>query len=91
VTLDVLALGPMIPVLPRIVPGFMGGDTAAGRDVRRLLDRLGADAVVLLALLGVVSDRYGRRPALLVSCLGSGSTTCSWQRRPRLPCCSSAG
>src|SRR3981081_1895394 len=33
VALDVLALGIMIPVLPTIVLGFMGGDTAGGARV----------------------------------------------------------
>ena len=33
VALDVLALGVMIPVLPTIVLGFMGGDTAGAAEM----------------------------------------------------------
>jgi len=33
VTLDVLALGVMIPVLPTLVLGFMGGDTAGAAEM----------------------------------------------------------
>ena len=38
VALDVLALGVMIPVLPTIVLGFMGGDTAGAAGVFGLFE-----------------------------------------------------
>ena len=48
--LDILALGVCIPVLPRIVSDFLGGDTAhAARDHRPVRHALGAHAVHLLA------------------------------------------
>ena len=33
VLLDMLALGIIIPVLPTLVVGFMGGDTAGGAEI----------------------------------------------------------
>jgi hypothetical protein len=36
VLLDMLALGIVIPVLPPLIVGFMGGDTAGGADIRGL-------------------------------------------------------
>ena len=45
-----LALGMVIPVLPKLVESFLGGDTArASGSVRPVRDRLGADAVRVLA------------------------------------------
>jgi DHA1 family tetracycline resistance protein-like MFS transporter len=73
VTLDVLALGLMIPVLPRIVLEFMGGDTAGAAEMFGLFSTVWALMQFLCSpLLGVLSDRYGRRPVLLISCLGLG-------------------
>jgi DHA1 family tetracycline resistance protein-like MFS transporter len=73
VSLDVLALGVMIPVLPTIVLGFMGGDTAGAAMVFGLFTTAWALMQFLCSpLLGALSDRYGRRPVILISCLGLG-------------------
>ena len=74
VTLDVLALGLMIPVLPQHRAGLHGRRHRRRRQgVRRVRHRLGADAVPLLAAAGRrCRDRYGRRPVILISCLGLG-------------------
>ncbi len=73
VMLDVLSLGVMIPVLPTIVLGFMAGDTAGAAEVFGVFATAwGLMQVLFSPLLGALSDRFGRRPVILISCLGLG-------------------
>ena len=71
VLLDMLALGIIIPVLPGLVVGFMGGDTASGAEILGLFGTAWALMQFLFSpVLGALSDRFGRRPVILISCLG---------------------
>lgn len=73
VVVDVLALGIIIPVLPKLVEGFLGGDTARAAEYYGLFGTVWALMQFIFApVLGALSDRFGRRPVILLSCLGLG-------------------
>lgn len=73
VALDILAFGIIIPVLPKLVVDFLGGDTSRGAQVYGLFGVVWAlMQFVFSPILGAFSDRYGRRRVILISCLGLG-------------------
>jgi DHA1 family tetracycline resistance protein-like MFS transporter len=73
VVLDMLALGMMLPVLPRLIETFSGGDTARAATVFGVFGTVWALMQFLFSpLLGALSDRFGRRPVVLLSNFGSG-------------------
>lgn len=73
VLLDVLAFGIVLPVLPKLIEGFVGGDTARAAMIFGWFGAVWAlMQFVCSPLLGALSDRYGRRAVLLVSCFGLG-------------------
>src|SRR6185503_7156113 len=73
VLLDMLALGMIAPVLPKLVVRFLGGDTAPAAKIYGLFNTMWALMQFFFArVLGALSDRYGRRPVILLSNLGLG-------------------
>lgn len=71
--LDIVAMGLVIPVQPKLVEMFLGGDTRTGAVVFGLMSTLWALMQLLFQpILGALSDRFGRRPVLLFSNLGLG-------------------
>ena len=73
VVLDVLALGIIIPVLPKLVESFLGGDTATAAKMFGLFGTVWALMQFIFSpVLGALSDQYGRRRVILISCFGLG-------------------
>jgi DHA1 family tetracycline resistance protein-like MFS transporter len=73
VTLDMLALGLIAPVLPKLVLGFLNNDMTRAANWNGLFLTIFAAMQFLFSpVIGVMSDRFGRRPVLLLSSLGLG-------------------
>src|SRR5215472_2681378 len=73
VMLDFLAFGIIAPVLPNLIVQFEGGDMARASTVTGYFGfAWNLMQFVFLPLLGAWSDRFGRRPIILISCLGLG-------------------
>ncbi len=61
--LDMLSLGMIIPVLPKLVENFLGGDTARAAEIFGVFGTAWALMQFFVSpLLGALSDSYGRRP-----------------------------
>ena len=72
-TLDILGIGLIVPILPKLIEQFRGGDVADASYVYGALQSLYAAMQFLFApLIGSLSDRFGRRTVILISLLGSG-------------------
>ena len=68
VVLDVLAMGVMLPVLPELIKQFMGGNTARAAEIFGVFGMVWAGMqFVFSPIMGVLSDRFGRRPVILIS------------------------
>ncbi len=76
--LDTLGIGLVIPVMPRLVGNFVGGDiAAASRYYGVLIAVYAAMQFVFAPVLGGLSDRFGRRRVILSSLLGAGARLCT--------------
>jgi MFS transporter, DHA1 family, tetracycline resistance protein len=73
VVLDMLALGMVLPVLPGLIEDFLGGDTARAAEIFGVFGSVWAlMQFVSMPVMGGLSDRFGRRPVILLSNLGLG-------------------
>src|ERR671925_988219 len=73
VVLDMMALGVSLPVLPRLVVEFLGGDTRRAAEIYGIFGTVWALMQFVFApVLGALSDRFGRRPIIVLSNLGLG-------------------
>jgi DHA1 family tetracycline resistance protein-like MFS transporter len=68
--LDIVAMGIIIPVLPSLIEEFVGSNAEAGW-INGVFVALWALMQFLASpVIGSLSDQYGRRPIILLSCAG---------------------
>src|SRR5271154_4442889 len=73
VLIDMLAFGMIIPVLPVLVQNFMGGDAARAAQMYGLFGTVWALMQFIFSpVQGSLSDHFGRRAVILISCTGLG-------------------
>jgi DHA1 family tetracycline resistance protein-like MFS transporter len=73
VLLDILALGIIIPVLPHLIQDFVAGNAATAAEYIGLFGTSWAVMQFFASpIIGALSDRFGRRPVILLSNLGLG-------------------
>jgi MFS transporter, DHA1 family, tetracycline resistance protein len=73
VLIDMLAFGMIIPVLPMLVQSFVGGNPARAAQVYGLFGTAWAlMQFVFSPVQGSLSDHFGRRTVILISCTGLG-------------------
>jgi MFS transporter, DHA1 family, tetracycline resistance protein len=73
ILLDMFALGLIMPILPKLVESFVANDTASAARIFGLFGTAWALMQFLFSpILGGLSDRFGRRPVVLLSNFGLG-------------------
>ncbi len=73
VLLDMLGIGLIIPVLPKLVTTMQGGDISQSSTLYGLfVSTYALMQFVCAPILGNLSDRFGRRPVILISLFGAG-------------------
>ena len=73
VLIDMLAFGMIIPVLPTLVQNFVGGNAARAAQMYGLFGTAWALMQFIFSpVQGSLSDHFGRRPVILISCAGLG-------------------
>jgi DHA1 family tetracycline resistance protein-like MFS transporter len=73
VLIDMLAFGMIIPVLPVLVQNFMGGNAARAAEMYGVFGTAWALMQFIFSpVQGSLSDHFGRRAVVLISCAGLG-------------------
>jgi DHA1 family tetracycline resistance protein-like MFS transporter len=71
VAFDMVAFGIIAPVLPDLIRQFEGGDFARASSITGYFGFAWATMQFIFSpILGAWSDRFGRRPVILISCFG---------------------
>jgi DHA1 family tetracycline resistance protein-like MFS transporter len=73
ITLDILSMSLVIPVLPPLIQHFQGGNAiAAAHAIGIFATAWALMQFIFSPVQGALSDRFGRRPVILLSNLGLG-------------------
>jgi DHA1 family tetracycline resistance protein-like MFS transporter len=84
--LDILGIGLIVPILPRLIEGFAGDDAVLGSRLFGVLAAVYALMQFIFSpIIGGLSDRFGRRPVLLVSNFGAAFDYLLLALAPSLP------
>ena len=86
VLLDAMGMGLVMPILPGLLRGFTGADGGSSVHYGAMLAVYALMQFLFAPILGALSDRFGRRPVLLVSLAGAaidylvmaGAPTLAW-------------
>lgn len=68
--LDIVAMGIIIPVLPQLIEEFVGSNAQAGVINGVFVALWAGMQFIASPIIGSLSDQYGRRPVILISCAG---------------------
>ncbi|WP_424136329.1 TCR/Tet family MFS transporter [Roseomonas chloroacetimidivorans] len=68
--LDIVAMGIVIPILPKLIEEFAGSNARAGIINGAFVALWAGMQFLASPVIGSLSDRYGRRPVLLLSAAG---------------------
>ena len=68
--LDIVAIGIIIPVLPGLIEDFVGSNARAGVINGVFVALWAGMQFICSPIIGSLSDQYGRRPVILISCAG---------------------
>jgi MFS transporter, DHA1 family, tetracycline resistance protein len=70
--LDILGIGLLIPIVPKLIESFAGDISSASSTSAWLSAAFALMNFVFAPILGSLSDKLGRRPVILASLFGSG-------------------
>ncbi len=72
--IDALGFGIVVPIVPELVKQLTGGDSSRAAEwVGALIATFSAAQFLSAPVLGGLSDRYGRRPVIILSLLGGAA------------------
>jgi DHA1 family tetracycline resistance protein-like MFS transporter len=71
--IDILGIGIIIPILPELIKELLGNDAQAAVYYGVIISTYATMQFLCAPVLGALSDRYGRRPVILVSLFGLGT------------------
>lgn len=72
VVLDMLSIGLIVPIMPRLVETYFSNVTDAAHAFGWSMTMWAMLQFFMSPILGALSDQFGRRPIILISCVGLG-------------------